>query len=106
GMEDFQPGMMDVPELVLHATPGPPIVDSMRQRSPEDTEWLRKMTEEFDAKGLWEPVPRGMEGKVFVSNVVIVKTRLPDGEVKRRITVDFWGPNSRITPPPQSMPNV
>jgi hypothetical protein len=108
-LDHFKPGQLDVPKLRLWVSDGPPIVDRKRELSPEDEEWLRKQTLEFDAMGIWSPVTDEMQNQgLWVSNPVIVKQRdreNPD-TVKRRLTVDFWGPNSRITPPTQRNPSV
>ncbi len=104
-LEQFVPGRLDVPKLKLVARPGPPIRDARRSLNPEDEEWLRKQTLLFDEMGLWEVPSPEMMAKLFVSNPVVVKTTDRDtGELKRRVTFDFWGPNSRINPGPQRVP--
>jgi hypothetical protein len=51
--------------------------------------------------GLWDVPSAEMLPKLFVSNAVIVKTRdHKTGELVRRVTFDFWPPNSRMDPGP------
>ena len=106
-LEDFKPGQLDVPELRL-TCPGQRIEDPRRQMGMEDHEWFRKETTKFDELGLWSPPTKKMADEgLFMSNAVVVKTTDKEsGEMKRRLTVDFWGPNSRIDPPPQHIPTV
>ncbi len=104
-LEQFLPGKLDVPKLKLIATPGVPIRDTRRPMNPDDEEWLRKQTLLFDEMGLLEVPAPEMLPKLFVSNPVVVKTiDKESGEIKRRVTFDFWGPNSRIDPGPQRVP--
>ena len=107
-LDDFTPGQLDVPELRLAVKEGPPIVDARRQLHVDDEEWLRAETVKFDKIGLWEvPSKEMIDQGLFVSNPVIVKTIDKESKLtKRRLTIDFWGPNSRIDPPPQRIPTV
>ena len=106
-LDDFKPGQPSVPELQLIFV-GKPMQDPRRQMSLEDEEWFRKETVQFDKMGLWSAPTKQMEGEgLCVSNAVVVKkTDKVSGELKRRLTVDFRGPNSRISPPPQRIPTV
>jgi transposase InsO family protein len=104
-LEQFVPGQLDVPKLKLIARPGPPIRDARRPMNPEDEEFLREKTLLFDKMGLWEVPSPEMLAKLFVSNPVIVKTRdHKTGAWVKRVTFDFWGPNSRVDPGPQRVP--
>jgi RNase H-like domain found in reverse transcriptase/Integrase zinc binding domain/Integrase core domain/Zinc knuckle len=107
-LDDFTPGQLEVPELRLAVKDGPPIVDARRQLHVDDEEWLRAETGKFDKMGLWETPSKEMINQgLFVSNPVIVKTTDKESNMlKRRLTIDFWGPNSRIDPPPQRIPTV
>ncbi len=107
-LHDFEPGQLDVPELRLNVKDGPPIVDTRRQMGVDDEEWYRERAVLFDKVGLWEPPTQEMYDKgLFVSNPVIVKAiNKKTLELERRITVDYWGPNSRIESPPQRIPVV
>lgn len=106
-LDDFVPGQLDVEELQLHVSAGKPIVDQQRRHSPEDEEWMRAKTLEFDEIGLWEKPREEIKAQLWISNPVIVKRENPlTGEVTKRLTVDFWGPNSRIEAPPQRTPTV
>jgi hypothetical protein len=107
-LNDFTPGQLDVPELRLNVKDGPPIVDTRRQMGVDDEEWYRERAILFDNVGLWEPPTQEMYDKgLFVSNPVIVKAiNKKTLELERRITVDYWGPNSRIESPPQRIPVV
>jgi hypothetical protein len=69
---------------------------------------LRTETGKFDKMGLWEiPSKEMIDQGLLVSNPVIVKTIDKETRMlKRRLTIDFWGPNSRIDPPPQRIPTV
>ena len=104
-LDDFKPGQLSVPELQLNYV-GEPMQDPRRQMSVEDEEW--KETVKFDKMGLWSAPTKQMEDeRLCVSNAVVVKkTDKVSGELKRRLTVDFRGPNSRISPPPQRIPTV
>jgi hypothetical protein len=104
-LEQFVPGKLDVPKLRLIARPGPPIRDARRSMNPEDEEWFREKTLLFDKMGMWEVPSPEMLPKLLVSNAVIVKTRdHKTGELVRRVTFDFWPPNSRMDPGPQRVP--
>ena len=106
-LEDFTPAQLDVPELKLACT-GERIEDPRRHMGMEDQEWFRRETVKFDKMGLWSaPTKKMADDGLFMSNAVVVKTADKEsGMVKRRLTVDFWGPNSRIDPPPQHIPTV
>ncbi|TXH00892.1 MAG: hypothetical protein E6R05_06395, partial [Candidatus Moraniibacteriota bacterium] len=105
-LDDFIPGQLDVEELRLHIT-GEPIVDKRRTLNPQDEEWLRQKTIEFNKLGLWEAPSEDMKAGLWVSNPVVVKKlNVLTGEVSKRLTVDFCGPNSRINAPPQRNPTV
>jgi hypothetical protein len=104
-LEQFEPGKLDVPKLRLIARPGPPIRDTLRSMNPEDEEFLRGKTLLFDKMGMWKVPPPEMLPKLFMSNPVIVKTRdHKTDELQRRVTFDFWPPNSRVDPGPQRVP--
>ncbi len=108
-LESFVPGQLDVPDLVLAVeNPDDPIVDRYRGMSVIDEEWYRKEVEKFDKIGMFErPTDEMAQRGLWVSNPVIVKkVDEATGEIKRRLTFDFWGPNSRIKPPPQRIPVV
>ncbi len=109
-LEAFVPGQLDVPDLVLHVEQpdGLPMRDSQRSMSVEDDEWYRQEVQKFDKIGMFQKPTEEMQRQgVWVSNPVIVKkTDTATGDIKRRLTFDFWGPNSRIRPPPQRIPLV
>ena len=67
-----------------------------------------KETVKFDKMGLWSAPTKQMEDEeLCLSNAVVVKkTDKVSRELKRRLTVDFRGPNSRISPPSQQIPTV
>jgi transposase InsO family protein len=109
-LETFVPGQLDVPDLVLHVEnpDGPPMRDSQRSMSFEDEEWFREEVLKFDKIGMFQKPTEEMQRRgVWVSNAVIVKKAdTATSDLRRRLTFDFWGPNSRIRPPPQRIPIV
>jgi transposase InsO family protein len=107
-LEDFVPGRLDVEPLVLHVEDGPPIVDARRQLSLQDEEWFREKVVSMEKVGLIQsPTEEMIRLGLYVANAVIVKQLSKvSGEVERRLTIDYWGPNSRIKAPPQRIPVV
>ena len=107
GLQDFKPGQVDTPRLKLKVSDGPPVIQARRVLNPDDSQFMTEITKEYDRMGIWKAPPQEWGDKLWVANPVIpAKTDPVTGEKKRRVTVDFAGPNSRIVAPPGCIPLV
>jgi hypothetical protein len=105
GLKDFKAGQVDAAKLKLDVTEGPPIRQARRPLPPDKRDWLAKITVEYDKAGIWEPPSPEMWNELWISNPVIPEQLdKQTGERKFRLTVDYAGPNSRITPYPGHTP--